>query len=213
VRLGDLARTRPISDRWGFDRGTPIDRAYIEAFLDLHRGDVRGRVLELADDTYARRFGDGVTSVDVLSATLGTPGATIVADLADAPQIPDGSFDCAIVTQTLQYVPDLRAAIATLHRILAPGGVVLASVPCVQALDRASWPDLWRMTPEAVGRLFGASFGEGEVDVVARGNVLAGAAFLFGLAAEEVDALVPGALATDDPRAPVTVCVRARRSA
>ena len=62
-------------------------------------------------------------------ATEGNPQATIVGDLADAPQIPSDSFDCAIVTQTLQFVYDVRAALATLHRILAPGGVLLATVP------------------------------------------------------------------------------------
>ena len=62
-------------------------------------------------------------------AREGNPQATIVADLTDAPHIPDDTFDCAIVTQTLQFVYDVRAAFATLHRILAPGGVLLATVP------------------------------------------------------------------------------------
>ena len=33
----------------GRDRGTPIDRHYIERFLDEHRADIRGRVLEVRD--------------------------------------------------------------------------------------------------------------------------------------------------------------------
>ena len=66
---------------------------------------------------------------DILMATEGNPQATIVGDLTDAPQIPSDAFDCAIVTQTLQFVYDVRAALATLHRILAPGGVLLATVP------------------------------------------------------------------------------------
>jgi ubiquinone/menaquinone biosynthesis C-methylase UbiE len=53
-------------------------------------------------------------------ATEGNPEATIVGDLADAPHIPSDTFDCAIVTQTLQFVYDVRAAFATLHRIVAP---------------------------------------------------------------------------------------------
>src|SRR5262249_15235576 len=32
VRFGDLGRTQPISRRFGFDRGTPVDRYYIERF-------------------------------------------------------------------------------------------------------------------------------------------------------------------------------------
>ena len=53
-------------------------------------------------------------------ATEGNPQATIVGDLTDAPHIPSDAFDCAIVTQTLQFVYDVRAALATLHRVLRP---------------------------------------------------------------------------------------------
>ena len=107
----------------------PIDRVYVERFVGVHADDIRGRVLEIAAPDYTTRFGRDVTSVDVLMAEEGNPEATIVADLTDAPQIPDGAFDCAIVTQTLQFVYDVRAALRTLHRILAPGGVLLATVP------------------------------------------------------------------------------------
>jgi SAM-dependent methyltransferase len=208
VRLGDLARTAPISSRWGFDRGTPVDRRYIEAFLDRHRADVRGRVLEVAADTYASRFGSNLDRVDILSAWTGASGATIVADLADAPQIPDATFDCTIITQTLQYVGDIRAAVRTLNRILRPGGVALVSVPGISRLDRGRWPDLWHLTPASAERLFGEAFAGGDVEVEARGNVLTATAFLHGLAAEE---LPPGAFAIDDPIFPVSVLVRARK--
>src|SRR5829696_9316780 len=55
--LGTLRRITPLSRRWGADRGTPIDRWYIERFLEAHRGDIHGRVLEVKDAGYARRFG------------------------------------------------------------------------------------------------------------------------------------------------------------
>jgi hypothetical protein len=34
----------PISRAFGYDRGTPIDRYYLDRFLDEHNGDIRGRV-------------------------------------------------------------------------------------------------------------------------------------------------------------------------
>ena len=46
-----------LSRDFGFDRGTPIDRYYIESFLSTHASDIRGHVLEVADNTYTRRFG------------------------------------------------------------------------------------------------------------------------------------------------------------
>src|SRR5688572_17693927 len=82
VRFGDLRRLAPISRRFGYDRGKPIDRVYIEQFLALHAGDVRGRTLEIGDDAYTRRFGgDRVALHDVLHVAEGNPKATFVGDL------------------------------------------------------------------------------------------------------------------------------------
>ena len=50
--LGTLRRTSPLSDVFGLDRGKPVDRRYTEAFLDRHRQDIRGRVLEVKDSRY-----------------------------------------------------------------------------------------------------------------------------------------------------------------
>ncbi|MEX2556633.1 MAG: methyltransferase, partial [Actinomycetota bacterium] len=45
VDLGDLRRVTPIDPNWGFERGTPIDRVYVETFISAHAADIRGRVL------------------------------------------------------------------------------------------------------------------------------------------------------------------------
>src|SRR3954452_17335664 len=66
VNWGNLRRETPLS-RFGFDRGLPIDRFYIEQFLHTHRADIRGRVLEIEDDGYTRQFGSSaVEQSDVL---------------------------------------------------------------------------------------------------------------------------------------------------
>src|SRR5437773_2644889 len=64
--LGTVRRTAPLSSIWGHDRGRPIDRFYIERFLDEHRRDIRGRVLEIRDNAYTRCFGRDVVHSDVL---------------------------------------------------------------------------------------------------------------------------------------------------
>jgi SAM-dependent methyltransferase len=192
VRLGSLRRTRPISRNYGWERGTPVDRFYIDAFLKRHARRIRGRVLEIGDDEYTRRHGGtAITNSDVLHAGPGNPRATIVADLADAPEIADGSFDCVICTQTLLLIYDIRAAVATLHRILAPGGTALVTVPGVSRICRDEadeWGDYWRFTTDSAGRLFADEFGAENVQTKAYGNVLAATAMLHGLAAEEVGA-------------------------
>jgi len=62
IRFGSLRRTKPISSDFGFDRGTPVDRHYIEAFLRQRSSDIRGHCLELGGDFYLRSFGSGVTT-------------------------------------------------------------------------------------------------------------------------------------------------------
>lgn len=212
IDFGSLRRLSPISDDYGLDRGSPIDRYYVEGFLGRHAEDVRGRVLEIADDRYTRQFGgDRVERLDTLHAPPSNGTATIVADLADGRQIPSDSYDCAIVTQTLMYIYDVRAAIRTLHRILAPGGVVFASVPGVSRIcgpENAIWGDWWRFTAISIRRLFEESFHPGEVTVEAHGNVLVAAGQLYGVAAEE---LTREELDHADPNYEVLLTVRARK--
>src|ERR1700687_4639306 len=68
VRFGGLRRVTPISRDFGFARGLPVDRFYIEHFLQQHAGDIKGRVLEIADNAYTVRFGGAqVARSDVLN--------------------------------------------------------------------------------------------------------------------------------------------------
>jgi SAM-dependent methyltransferase len=209
VRFGSLRSLEPIGADWGYDRGTPVDRWYIERFLEEHRRDISGRVLEVKDRAYTDRFGAGVVESGVLDIDAGNPVATHVADLASAEGLPAGWFDCFVLTQTLQYVFDLPAAIAHVHRILRPGGAVLATLPTLSRISPPTLTDCWRFTPLAAQRLFAEDFGAEQVSTVARGNILAQVAFLHGLAAEELE---PSELETDDPLFPLLVCVRARKA-
>ena len=181
----------PVSEVFGLDRGQAIDRHYIEGFLAAQSTRIRGRVLEIADDAYSRRFGHGVTGVDVLHAVSDNPKATIVGDLQDEATLPAGSFDCILLPQTLQFIVDPAAALATCHRALKPGGAVLATVPGISQVSRYDmdrWGDFWRFTDLSARRLFANEFGEAQVTVRTHGCVGSACAFLHGLAAEELDA-------------------------
>jgi SAM-dependent methyltransferase len=209
ARLGVRRRTTPLSDQWGRDRGTPVDRFYIERFLERERASIRGRVLEVLDASYTQRFGASVERSDVLDIDATNPNATIVADLAAADVIPSASFDCVILTQTLQYIYDFRPAVEHLRRILEPGGVVLCTLPAVSRIARRYLDsEYWRFTAASARALFEASFGQGAVEVESHGNVLTSIAFLAGLAAEE---LSRRELEETDPFFPLLITVRARR--
>jgi SAM-dependent methyltransferase len=208
--LWTIRRTTPLSDHYGRDRGTPVDRYYIEQFLEAERTAIRGRVLEVLNREYTERFGMCVVSSDVLDIDGSNPHATIISDLAAADSVATASFDCFILTQTLQYIYDLKAAVRHAHRILAPGGTLLTTVPVVSRIDRLQLEsEFWRLTAAACARLFGDVFGGSNVSVRARGNVLAAAAFLVGMSAEE---LSRRQLERDDRFFPVVVTVRATKA-
>ena len=201
--LGTIRTTRPLSRHWGYERGTPVDRYYIEGFLHSHAADIRGRVLEVKDATYSRRFGARVTASDVLDIDDANLDATIVADLTAADGVAAEQFDCFILTQTLHLIYDVPAAIRHAHRLLRPGGTLLATLP---TLSRLSTPDYWRFTPASCARMFGDVFGAEHVSVTAHGNVLTAVAFLEGMAQEELRA---EELDEHDPQFPLIVTVRA----
>jgi SAM-dependent methyltransferase len=208
--LGTMRRLAPLSEHYGRERGTPVDRYYIEQFLADERDAISGRVLEVLNRDYTERFGTSVDRSDVLDIDAANAAASIVADLAAADAIPSATFDCFILTQTLQYVYDLDAAVAHIHRILRPGGTVLCSVPTVSRIGRRELDsEYWRLTAASCGRLFGDAFAGGEIRVRARGNVLAAVAFLMGMAAEE---LPTSKLEHDDPYFPVVITVSATKA-
>jgi SAM-dependent methyltransferase len=208
---GDLRRLQPVSHEFGYDRGLPVDRYYIERFLETHRRDVAGRTLEIGDDEYTRRYGgDRTTRRDVLHVHGRNPAATIVGDLADSPQIADMTFDCIVVTQTLHLIYDVGLAVATLHRISRPGGVVLATFPGISQLSGDEWSRTWSwgFDSRLARRLFASRFGERNLTVEAHGNSLAAAAFLQGLSTAD---LAPAQLDADEEGWELLVAVRAVR--
>ena len=211
MEFGSLRRLSPFSRRFGRDRGFPICHYYIHRFLSANRSDIQGRVLEIEENTYTRKFGgDRVTRSDVLHAVEGNPIATIVADLTRADQIPSNAFDCIILTQTLQCIYEVRSAVGHLHRILKPGGVLLATGHGIAKIavqpGSEAWGEYWRFTTQSMKRLLGEFFSPGNVIVEAHGNVLATTASLYGLAVED---LTPDELDQHDPDYELLVTGRA----
>jgi glycosyltransferase involved in cell wall biosynthesis/peptidoglycan/xylan/chitin deacetylase (PgdA/CDA1 family) len=209
VQFGSLRRLTPISRDFGCDRGRPVDRYYIDKFLAAHSEDIRGRVLEIGENSYTRRFGgDRVTKSDILHVVEGDPEATIIADLTDAEHIPSDTFDCFILTQTLQLIYDLRAAISTIYRILKPGGVLLATFPGISQTYDNEWGGTWcwNFTTVSARRLFQEQFPPENLTIETFGNVLAAISFLHGVAAQE---LTKEELDYRDPGYDVSITVRA----
>ena len=199
----------PLNRDYGYSRGTPVDRYYIEQFLARHSADVRGHVLEIGDDSYSRRFGGGrIERQDVLYVSAAEPRATIVGDLSAPGVLPPQTFDCIILTQTLHLIFDLAQAIKQLRQSLRPGGTVLITVPGITAIH-GSWKDswYWSLTEASLSRLLCQEFDAAKVEVLTCGNFLAATAFLQGAAVEELDEAELDRL---DAAYPVIVAGRAR---
>ena len=184
-----MQSTAPVSRFFGTDRGTPIDRYYIEKFLDANRKNIHGRVLEIAESTYTKKFGNNVSAFEVLHADDQNPNATIIGDLSMLSSLPVSVVDCFICTQTFNFIFNVKEAISGAHQVLAPGGVLLATVSGISQISRYDadrWGDYWRFTTSSATRLFEDVFGVGNVEIDYEGNCFAVISFLRGISLEEV---------------------------
>jgi SAM-dependent methyltransferase len=180
--------------------------------LSRQANDIAGRVLEVGDDEYSRRFGGAkISRQDILHFHSGNPRATIVGDLAKPDVLPPAAFDCLVLTQTLHLIYDMPAAVRAMHRALKPNGVVLLTVPGISRIHRGEWGKdwCWSLTEMSARRMFSDIFGADRVEAETYGNVFAATAFLQGLALEEVP---EAKLSMRDPAFPVIVSVRAQKS-
>jgi SAM-dependent methyltransferase len=213
VIFNDLKRNKPVSAAFGCDRGTPIDRHYIDIFLQKNIPLIKGKVLEVSESFYSKKFaGEGVTSFEVLHAAAGNKAATIVGDLTDPATLPENFVDCFICTQTFNFIFEVEKAIAGAHHLLKPGGVLLATVSGISQISRYDmdrWGDYWRFTTASIEKLFQPVF-KGGLEIETFGNVLAATAFLQGVAVEDL----PDEKLLDemDPDYQMVICVVARKA-
>ena len=209
VDLGDLNRVTPLSTDFGYDRGGPVDRYYIEAFLEREAASIKGRVLEIGDNEYTLRYGGSrLEKSDILHVDASNQKATFIGDLSNAPNVPSDAFDAVVLTQTLHLIYDFKGALATCYRILKPGGTLLLTVPGITPIDHGPWGGTWywSFTDRAMVQLTKELFPEANVEVKTYGNVLSATAFLYGMGLPEVP---KEKLDHNDPFFQVTVTVKA----
>jgi hypothetical protein len=209
VRMGSLRRLSPLAP---VRTGVRLDDYYVEEFLGQNRHLISGRVLVVGDPTYARAFGgDRVSRTDVMPVEAQPSGGLSLADLACPAAAPVAEYDCILIVGGLERIHELSAAVLRLHRMLRPGGTLLATFPGIApVITEGSAPTQWSLTSAAAGRLFGDVFGAELIEVTSFGNVLTVVAFLHGLTP---GTLRPRELRVRDPQFPLLVSVRAGRPA
>lgn len=200
---GNLRRTRPFSDQFGFERGTPIDRYYLHRFLDQHRTRITGDVLEVQTDSYTHRFGLDVKRSDTFDIVAQFE-PTFLCDFTSAQcPIPDRSYDCVLLPNTLPHFRDLDGGVAQVRRVLRDGGVLLASAAGLIPLT-GDVPDYWRFSPDGWRERLRRLWPDAVVEVQGHGNCLAAVASHLGLAVEE---LTDAELDVQDPRFPILTTI------
>jgi hypothetical protein len=205
-----LPSTKPISRSFWTDRGQPVDRYFIEQFLDENRQHIFGDCLEVLSPAYLYRFGHDLTRVEVLDIDRKNPRATIYGDLRRLGEVPSDSFDCVILTQVLQYIDDLDAAASELIRILKPGGTALVTVPALMKRDMPERGDCWRFTMKGLRYVFARHVPDDHMQTKSWGNVLTGMAAWIGLAQED---LKVSQLEEHDPSYPCMISMRVTKPA
>lgn len=189
VQFQDMGRIKPVSELFGLDRGMPVDRYYIERFLEKESTRIRGKALEVGDDKYTLRYGgERVSESNVLHVSEQTGQKYLNADLTILESLPAERYDCFICTQTLNFIFDVEKAIQGVDKLLRPGGTLLATVAGISQISRYDmdrWGDYWRFTTASLERLLAPVF-TGGLEIESHGNALAACAFLQGCAVEDL---------------------------
>lgn len=196
-------KLRPLSRNYGFNRGTPIDRYYIEKFIESESSRIKGVCLEIGDKRYATKYGDQrLSRCDVLDIHTSNRMANLHADLRDMTGVVRSqTYDCVILTQVLGMVDDYQAVIREIHRILRPGGSVLitcSSLAPAHSLRNSYWRFLETSLRFSLEKVFSKAL----VRVESYGNMLAGQAFWVGMSQED---LSENELEFNDPHYPLIV--------
>ncbi len=198
----------PLSDDYGFDHGTPLDRRYIETFLAKHQNAFHGAMLEVGDDRYSRRFGAALSRTTVVDVDRTNPHATLIADLCDPVSLPAVAYDSIILVETLHLLSAPAACVANCRRALVSGGSLLVTVPALKRVSPTHpASDYWRFTPAGLELLFAQTW-DGPFTIESFGNLRVCLGFLCAQVVEDLD---DDDFAHNDLRFPLTVAAHARK--
>lgn len=215
VIFNDFRNVKPISTKFGFDRGKPIDRYYIEKFLNENKRYIHGEILEIAENTYSKKFckEDSNNKFNILTFDESDKRENIIfGDLTKIKTLPNNKINCFICTQTFNFIFDIKKAIEGAFYLLQENGVLLATVSGIAQISRYDmdrWGDYWRFTDLSAKYLFGNIFGKENVYVYVYGNVIAAISILQGIAIEDLPDY--RLLDEHDVNYPVTIGIVARK--
>ena len=182
-----------VSDQMGCNRGVPIDRYYIEKFLDGYADKITGKVMEIGDNSYTIKYGKHVTESYILTAALEDERESseyvIYGDLQTGKGCKENCLNCFILTQTLPFIYDVKSAAQNIVGMLKKGGVALITVSGISMLSRYDderWGHYWGFTETSLRKIFEGLVENDQIKIVSMGNAKTASAFLYGLSVEDM---------------------------
>ncbi len=200
----DKLPTEVVSKAMGCDRGAPVDRFYIEKFLNENKKYIHGDCMEIADTTYISKFGSNVKNAYIFTAEADRENA-ITGDLTTGKGCKPDAIDCFILTQTLPFMFDIQNAAKNIIMMLRPGGVALVTVRGISMIsryDEQRWGDYWGFTVQSLEKIFLPVTSKNNIEIISYGNVKTATAFLYGLCQEDLEMKD---FIYDDPLVPVII--------
>lgn len=212
VKIDDIT-LEPRCRGYGYKMGTPIDRYYIEKFLEEKKDVIKGDVLEVSEDTYTKKYGGNCKSHILSFDNSVKADNVVVGDLTDADSLPENRFDCFICTQTLNFIFDVESAIKNIYHILKENGIALvtvASVSQISKYDHERWGDYWRFTDQGIMTLFSKYFKEENIEVASYGNYFSAISLFSGIVVEDIKE--KNVLDVKDDEFPVVICLKVMKN-
>lgn len=201
-----------LSAQMGCDRGTAIDRYYIEHFLENNKHFIHGDVMEIAENTYTMAYGSDISNSYIFTNDSNdTRESIMIGDLASGEGCRPNFVDCFILTQTLPFIFDVRSAAEHIVRMLKEGGTALVAVRgicMISRYDETRWGDYWGFTKQSLHKCFEGLVPNSNIEIFSYGNAKTATAFLFGMCQEDLE---ESDFAYHDPLVPVTLAAVVRK--
>lgn len=189
IRLIADMPLKPISKRFGSERGKAIDRVYIEKFLEEHKQYIHGDVMEIAENKYTKMFGGTAINNSYALHVNGWGEGVIKGNLVTGEGIEENRVDCLICTQTIPFIYDIHNCVRNIYKMLKWDGVALITSGFIAQLsmyDYENWGEYWRFTDQSLRKLLEEYFKAENIEIITYGNMKTAMGFLYGLCAEDL---------------------------
>lgn len=179
---------KPVSKKWGSDRGGSIVRYYLEDFFNKNASYISGNVLEIGDRNYTMEYGTHVESYVLHYGNKESSKYELYGDLVTGEGLKENFYDCVILTQVLAFVTDIVVTIENIYKALKPGGRIIITdcgITPIGRYEKSRYGHYWSFTTQSMSYLFDEE--KFDKNIVSYGNVKTACAFLMGMSYSELD--------------------------